>query len=193
MSTSMPSSPIVFRHELEALRARWPWLLALGIGLVLLSFVALADVVMATLAAVITYGMILIAAGVLHLLGAFWARDWSGFFLALAAGIVALVVGVLSVRYPVAASEALTMLLAAFFVVGGLFRIAAAIMMRLPSWGWLLASGVLDVAMGTLIAVALPLSGFWVIGLFLAIELMLGGIWWITLALAIRRRTLKPS
>lgn len=188
-----PSDPVVFRHELTVLRVGWPGPLCLGVGLVLLAFVALGHVVAATLATVITYGMLLIAGGLVHLIGAFWARAWSGFFLALAAGTVAVVVGVITVRHPAEVSEVLTGLIAAFFCVGGLFRVAGAVVLRLPDRPWLIASGLLNLAMGLLIGAALPRSGFWVIGLFLGVELLSGGIWWIIVGLKLRGLSRQPA
>jgi uncharacterized membrane protein HdeD (DUF308 family) len=184
---SSSGTQVVFRHAPSALRAPWPWLLALGLSLLALSLVALGHVVTTTLATVITYGTLLMAGGVLHLIGAFWARDWSGFFLALAAGVVALVVGVITVRHPAFVSEVLTGLVAAYFCVGGLIRVGVAVALHLPDRVWLVSSGVLNVVMGLLIGAALPNSGFWVIGLFLAVELMSGGCFWIVLALKLRR------
>lgn len=188
MSTELdPRSRALIRHELDALRGGWIGLLVLGIGLSVLGILALGETVVATLAAVITYGMLLIAAGILHLIGAFWARDWSGFFLAAAIGLLSLVVGVLTVRHPVAMSEVLTLLMAVFFLVGGGFRIVIAATIRPPYWGWAVVGGLVDVLMGGIIYAQMPFSGFWVIGLFLGIELLFGGAWWIGLALALKR------
>lgn len=182
-----PQARILIRHELDALKGSWIGLLILGIGLTVLGFLAIGETVVATLATVITYGMLLIAAGALHLLGAFWARDWSGFFLAVGVGLLCLVIGVMTVRHPVAMSEVLTLLMAVFFIVGGFFRVIVAATVRPPHWGWPVFSGLIDLLMGAIIYAQMPFSGFWVIGLFLGIELLFGGAWWIGLALALKR------
>ncbi|MFO0960252.1 MAG: DUF308 domain-containing protein [Isosphaeraceae bacterium] len=188
MSTDIsPQAKALIRHELDALKGGWIGLLILGIGLVVLGVLALSEAMVATLAAVITYGMLLIAAGVLHLVGAFWTRDWSGFFLAIGIGLLSLVVGIMTVRHPVAMSEVLTLLMATFFMVSGFFRIVVAAVVRPPQWGWAVVSGLINVLMGSIIYAQMPFSGFWVIGLFLGIELLFGGAWWIGLALALKR------
>jgi uncharacterized membrane protein HdeD (DUF308 family) len=85
----------------------------------------------------------------------------------------------------------LTLLLAAFFLVGGIFRLVTAAAMRPPSWGWLAASGIVTLLLGILIWSEWPVSGLWVIGLFIGIDMVFSGTWLIMLALAARR--LPPS
>ena len=58
--------------------------------------------------------------------------------------------------------------------------------LRLPHWGWPLASGILNVLLGLLIWAQWPLSGLWVIGLFVGIELIFSGWMWVMIALALR-------
>jgi uncharacterized membrane protein HdeD (DUF308 family) len=174
------------RHELDALRGEWAWFLALGIALIVLGTIAVGMSVLTTFVTVLAYGVLLIIAGIAQSIGAFWSREWSGFFLSLLSGILYLVVGVMFVLHPGAAALALTLLLAAFLLVSGVFRIVAAFSLRLPHWGWPLVSGILNVLLGLLIWAQWPLSGLWVIGLFVGIELIFGGWTWVMIALALR-------
>jgi uncharacterized membrane protein HdeD (DUF308 family) len=97
-----------------------------------------------------------------------------------------LVVGFLFLRRPVSTELVMTLLLAALLLVSGVFRIVAALSMRLPYWGWTLASGILNVLLGLLIWAEWPFSGLWVIGLFVGIELIFSGWMWVMIALALR-------
>jgi hypothetical protein len=45
-------------------------------------------------------------------------------------------------------STGLTLMLAAIFAVGGVFRIIIALVERFPSWGWVRANAVLTVLLG---------------------------------------------
>lgn len=186
-------SRIALRHELQALRGNWVWFLLLGIALIVLGVIAIEEAFVATLVAVITYGMLLIVGGLLQFVGAFWARDWSGFFLELLTALLYFVVGILTVRRPAEMSEVLTILIAAFFFVSGVFRIVGALALPLANWAWALLSGILNVVMGLIIWAQLPFSGYWVIGLFLGIELIFTGVWWSMIALAVRRFPAPPS
>jgi uncharacterized membrane protein HdeD (DUF308 family) len=174
------------RHEIAALRGNWFWFVLLGIALAVLGIVALGYVVIASVAAAVAIGMLLFLAGAAETIGAFWCRAWSGFFLQLLSGLLSLVVGVLIVRAPVAASVALTLLVACFLMVGGLFKIVAAVAYRFAAWGWQLASGVIDVILGFLIWQEWPASGLVVIGLCVGINLIFRGANWIALGLGLR-------
>jgi uncharacterized membrane protein HdeD (DUF308 family) len=175
-----------FRHELESLRGEWMWFVALGVALIVLGVIALGMAPWATMATILFYGVLLIIAGIVQTVGSFWSREWSGFFLSLLAGILYLVVGFMFVRAPGDAALAVTLLLAAFLIVSGVFRIVGALMLRLPQWGWVLASGILNVLLGLYIWSTLPISAFWVIGVFLGIELVFDGWMWVLIGLALR-------
>jgi uncharacterized membrane protein HdeD (DUF308 family) len=174
------------RHGLSALRGNWLWFVLLGVALVVLGTVALGALVIASLAAAIAIGVLILMSGVAETLGAFWCRGWSGFFLHLLAGVLSIVVGILFVLSPGAAAEALTLLIACFLMVGGIFKIVTALSYRFASWGWALASGVLDLVLGILIWMQWPASGLWVIGMFVGISLVFRGFHWIALGLALR-------
>jgi uncharacterized membrane protein HdeD (DUF308 family) len=187
MSTSF-ERPLVaeLRHGLSALRGNWLWFVVLGCVLVALGIIALGSVVIASLAAAVAIGIVLLLAGVGEVIGAFWCRGWSGFFLELLSGVLSIVVGLLFLRAPLNALAALTLLIACFLMVGGIFKIVAAVSYRFAAWGWSLASGIIDVILGVMIWQEWPASALWVIGLFVGINLLFRGINWIALGLALR-------
>ena len=139
----------------------------------------------ASLAAAAAIGILLLLSGGAEAVGAFWCRGWSGFFLHLLTGILSIVVGVLFLRAPLNALAALTLLIACFLMVGGIFKIVAAVSYRFATWGWALAGGVVDLVLGVLIWLEWPASALWVIGLFVGINLVFRGINWIALGLAL--------
>jgi uncharacterized membrane protein HdeD (DUF308 family) len=187
MSTSF-ERPLVaeLRHGLSALRGNWLWFVVLGGVLVALGIIALGSVVIASLAAAVAIGILLLLAGVGEVIGAFWCRGWSGFFLELLSGVLSIVVGLLFLRAPLNALAALTLLIACFLMVGGIFKIVAALSYRFAAWGWSLASGIIDVVLGVMIWQEWPASALWVIGLFVGINLLFRGFNWIALGLALR-------
>jgi uncharacterized membrane protein HdeD (DUF308 family) len=180
--------PIIagLRHELSALRGNWFWFVILGVSLVILGLIALGSVVIASLAVAAAIGILLLLAGGAEAAGAFWCRAWSGFFLHLLSGILSIVVGVLFLRAPLNALAALTLLVACFLMVGGVFKIVAALSYRFAAWGWSLVGGVVDLVLGVLIWLEWPESALWVIGLFVGINLLFRGFNWIALGLALR-------
>jgi uncharacterized membrane protein HdeD (DUF308 family) len=188
MSTIPGDRPLVraFRHELDALRGNWMWFLVLGIALVVLGVILLGSPFLASLATALVLGWMLIIGGIFECVGSFWTREWSGFFLHLLSGILSVVVGLLLVRRPVAGLEVLTLLLACFLIVEGLFHMIAAFQVRYTSWVWPFLSGLIDLVLGLMIWAQWPYSGLWVIGLFVGISLIFRGVSWVMLALAVR-------
>jgi uncharacterized membrane protein HdeD (DUF308 family) len=100
--------------------------------------------------------------------------------------VLSIVVGLLFLRAPLDALAALTLLIASFLMVGGIFKIVAALSYRFAAWGWSLAGGIIDVILGVLIRQEWPASALWVIGLFVGINLIFRGFNWIALGLALR-------
>jgi len=176
----------VMRHDLESLRGHWLWFAILGIALVVLGTVALGSVAVASLATAVVIGALIFAGGLGETLGAFWCRGWSGFFLHLLSGVLSIVIGIMFLRAPVDALLALTLLVACFLMVGGIFKIVAAVSYRFAAWGWPLVGGVVDVILGVMIWQQWPGSAFWVIGLFVGINLLFRGFNWIGLGLSLR-------
>jgi uncharacterized membrane protein HdeD (DUF308 family) len=174
------------RHELDALRGDWFWFVLLGIALVVLGIIALGSVFIASLAAAVAIGALMVAGGVAETVGAFWCRGWSGFFLHLLSGVLSIVVGILFLRAPVGALVALTLLMATFLMVEGIFKIVVAVSYRFASWGWPLVGGIIDVILGVLIWSEWPASALWVIGLFIGINMVFRGFDWIALGLSLR-------
>ncbi len=166
----------------------WGWLLALGIGLIVLGLLAIALPAVATLAAGIFIGWLLVIGGVAQIADAFSARRWAGFALHLLSGVLYLLVGGLLVFDPLGGALALTLVLAAFLLVQGIFQIGLALRLRPAlSWGWLLASGAVTVLLAILIWAGWPSSALWVIGLLVGIHLLMSGSALTMLALAVRR------
>jgi uncharacterized membrane protein HdeD (DUF308 family) len=90
------------------------------------------------------------------------------------------------VQHPVAAAAGFTLVLAAGFMVGGLFRIVSALADRFHGWSWVLLNGVVTLILGVMIWRQWPESALWVIGLFVGIDMVFAGWSWIMMALAVR-------
>ncbi len=81
-STGLPETPFrkMIRHELQAIRGNWIWLVVLGIalilpGTILLGTILLGSPVIATLATVTTLGVLILLGGGMEVVGAFWCQQ----------------------------------------------------------------------------------------------------------------------
>ena len=177
---------------IEAARAQikqnWGWFLALGIVFVLAGLAAIAFPLLSTIATKIALGWIFLAGGVLMILHAFSASGWRGFLLGLLIGILYVVAGGWLAFFPFTGIITLTILLAALFLAEGVLEVIMAFRVRPhEGWAWLLLSGLVAVAVGVMIAMQLPSSAAWAIGLLTGINLLMTGASFIALALAGRR------
>jgi len=173
-------------QELTALRGYWVGFLVLGIALIGLGTVAIGSAFFVSFATVTLFGALLLTGGVCEVVGSFWTRGWSLFFLHLLSGVFSIVVGLLLVGDPGGALLAMPLLLASFLMVGGVFKTVAVLAQPFLSWGWMVLSGAIDLALGLMIWTEWPWTGLWVIGLFVGINLVLRGWTGVMLAMDLR-------
>jgi uncharacterized membrane protein HdeD (DUF308 family) len=176
----------------EALNRARRLLLALGI----LSLIAGAAAILVPLVASVTMtlfiGWLLMFFGVTGAIETFRSGDARGqkAWRALNA-VLALAVGFYLVVLPLSGTITLTFLLSVWFFGTGVFSLLAAWQMRgRPGWGWAAANGVLAIIGGLLIALSLPASAAWAIGLVVGVYM----IWWGTdalLASALLKRAIR--
>jgi uncharacterized membrane protein HdeD (DUF308 family) len=173
-------------EEWLRVRHRWLWFFGLGVALVFVGSFAIAAAFLTTLTTVLVFGILLLVGGAVEVVSAVLAGSRKGVFTHLAVGVIHLVVGALMVEHPLRAAEALTLLLAAGFLVGGLIRVGYALTQSFAGRGWALVTGVIAACLGLSIWQQWPESGLWAIGLFIGIDVLLIGWSWVALGLALR-------
>jgi uncharacterized membrane protein HdeD (DUF308 family) len=163
------------------------WVLYLILGLVLLlgGLAAIAFPFLSTLAAKLALGWIFLFSGGMAIVHAFTAGKWRGFFFNLLIGILYVVAGGYLLLLPLSGIITLTIVVAALFLADGLLEAIMAFRVKPhEGWGWVLASGLAAIAAGLLIALQLPNSATWAIGLLVGIKMIFAGWSFIALALA---------
>jgi uncharacterized membrane protein HdeD (DUF308 family) len=175
-----------WQASVQQVRGEWGWFLALGIFLVLLGSFGIAEPFFFTGIVIFVSGFLVLFGGGAQVVQAFYARRWSGFLLQLLIGILDIIVGLFMIAQPAEAAELLTLLLAAWFLAGGLFRMVGSLVMRFPNWGWTAFSGFISALLGLAILMKWPYSGEFFIGLCVGISLLFQGWSWIMLALSLR-------
>src|SRR3984893_5267335 len=130
--------------DMAPLRAKWGWIVALGVVYLLAGFIALGSVVMATVASVLVVGVMMIIAGVAEVFSAFQIKSWGKFLLWVLLGLLYIVCRLLPVENPLLATALLSVILGASLVASCIMRIILAFSMKLESpWIWVLLSGVI--------------------------------------------------
>ena len=189
MTTEVEPRPLVsaLRAEIAELRSNWGWFLALGIVLIVVGMRAVSMTFAAGLATVTVLGVIALVAAATEFASAIWSRRWQGVLVHLLIGALYAVFAFLILSKPGMALATLTLLVAAMFLVGGIFRVVAAVALRFPNWGWEVVSGLVSVVLGVMIWQDWPESAIWAIGLLVGIDLIFTGWAWVAMALGLRR------
>ena len=172
----------------STMQRRWGWLLLLGIVQVICGALALVIPVAASLAAALVFGAVLLVAGVFQCAHAFSVKTWKGRVLQALGGVLYIAVGILILLFPLTGALTLTIAVGALLVADGVVRCALAYRLRpADSWGWFLFAGIASLAVGILLLVDWPFTGFWALGILLGVNLLISGV--INSALAVTFRT----
>jgi uncharacterized membrane protein HdeD (DUF308 family) len=173
-------------NGIAELRRNWGWILTFGIVSILWGILAISYSVFFSIVSVFALAWILIVGGIIEAVQAIRHREQGHLFLYILEALLAIVAGALLLRSPAAGALVITLLLASYFVVIGIFRIVAALMIRLPGWGWTLTNGILSLLLGIIVWGGWPATAFWVLGVFIGVNLIFAGWARVMLALALR-------
>ena len=188
---SIPTSDIdhLERRVASALRDGWRYMLIEGVILAVLGAAAIILPPIATLAVAIILGWLFLFSGIVGLVMTFLMRQAPGFWWSLFSAVLGIAAGIALLGWPTGGALSLTLLLIVFFIMEGVATIMFALDHRseLPGrWGFMLASGIVDLALAAIIYAGLPGTAAWALGLLVGINMLFGGFALITLALHAR-------
>ncbi|MFD9885727.1 HdeD family acid-resistance protein [Streptomyces alboflavus] len=173
--------------EGERLRRSFGWLAVLGAILVLGGLIGIVYVGVATLTSMLLFGWLLLVGGMVALLHAVQSRGSNFFWLGVVVAALNLAAGVVVIRRPDVAAEALTMFAALLFLTGGVFRLVGSLVVRGPQMAVTLLQGAFGVLLGVLVLGDWPSSSQYVIGCFFSLALLFDGLGLIATAVGGRR------
>jgi uncharacterized membrane protein HdeD (DUF308 family) len=189
MSVNRPDIDQIQTAMVTSLNEHWRLFLAEGIILVILGLAAIIIPPIATLAVELLFGWLFLISGIAGAITTFMMRQAPGFWWSLVSAILSIAVGVVMLLWPLSGVLTLTLLLITFFIIEG----AASIMFALEHkrelsgrWGWMLASGIVDLILAAIILAGLPGTAAWALGLLVGINLVFGGTALIGMALHAR-------
>jgi uncharacterized membrane protein HdeD (DUF308 family) len=173
----------------QTAHAVWGLLLAEGIAMVLFGIVAIALPPIAGLAVAILLGWLLLASGLFGFVTTLLSRRSPGFWWLLLSSFITMIVGGMLFAWPLGGVFSLSLALAGFLILDGLFSIATALDHRrhlTPKWTWLLINGIADLIFAAVIVFWLPQSAAWALGLIVGIDLLIGGATLVAMAADVR-------
>lgn len=189
MSTNPGDASGLQRAFAQSIREHWVLFLVEGIVLVVLGFLAIVIPPLATLAVTIFLGWLFLISGIVGLVTTFWARHAPGFWWSLLSAVLAIAAGLVLLIEPISGAVSLTLLLIVFFIIEGVLSIMYALEHKKElsgRWGWMLASGIIDLILAGIILIGLPGTAAWALGLLVGINMLFGGSAMIAMALHAR-------
>src|SRR4249920_3387629 len=189
MATSLDAAAAAMRDAMrETVRRYSLWYLVQGILMVVIGVLALISPWTASAAIVRLLGWFLIISGVLQGIGLIGAREVPYFWLELISAVLAIVIGLLLLRHTDAGLLFLSLLFVVYFMIEGIVKTIFAFTIRpFPNWGWVLASGLVGVALSLYLWANLSTASEWLLGLLFGILLVVEGAALTSLAWRIRR------
>jgi uncharacterized membrane protein HdeD (DUF308 family) len=173
----MPESQDVIPRVREVLARKNDQLFWGGVALTVVGLLALLFPVAATFVVARMVGWLLILSGLVTIWDAFTVEGTGAFFGELLIGLLKLALGVYLLRHPDVSIVALTLLLAAVFMIDGAVQLAMAFELRpLDGWIWMLLAGLVSIAVGLLIAAELPSFSLVAVGIYIGISFLSTGI-----------------
>lgn len=147
-----------------------------GILMLICGFLAIGSPFVAGMSVTVVVGIMLIVGGISECFLAFKAGAFGQGLLIFVVGALTVVAGFYLFNQPVAGLAAITLFLAAYFVVTGISELIGAFQVRpAEGWGVMLFSGVITLLLGVMIWRQFPVSGAWAVGVLFGVKLVVSG------------------
>jgi uncharacterized membrane protein HdeD (DUF308 family) len=162
----------------RSVRRHWRLIILEGTLLIILGWLAIFIPPTISLAPTYILDWVFLSSGLIGLITTISGRHAPGFWWSLLSAILAIGVGAVLIEWHNESVVSLTEVLLVFFVVEGVATIMYAIEHRRRlsgRWEWLLASGVVDLALAALVVSLLPQAGIWAAGILVGINMVFGG------------------
>ena len=150
--------------------------MAVGILIMIAGVLALLSPGMAGISVTMALGVLFLLSGVSRLFLAFKMGSFGRGVLVFLLGVLAILAGGYMMARPGMGLATLTLVVAAYFLVDGIFEIIWAFKLRpIEGWGWTLVSGIAAVILSVMIWRHFPESSFWAVGILVGVRLLFGG------------------
>ena len=164
----------LFQRRLQPAAGRLMWL---GIGMAVLGVIALVFPVVSTLAVTLFIGWVLLATGVMTLVGAFSLHGTGPLFGALLLALISMALGLFLLVNPAAGAVSLTLTLGLLFAVQSAYEAFFAFEMR-PNAGWgaMLVSSIASAVVAVVIISGWPAISLVVLGVLFGVNFITTGL-----------------
>jgi uncharacterized membrane protein HdeD (DUF308 family) len=163
------------------------WSIALSILLILAGIAAILLPPIMGLGVTLFIGWLLILNGITHLVFAWKSHTARAALWEVLIGLVYLFAGFYLILHPLAGLLSLTLILAIYLFIEGIFEIILSFQIVRGGRGWMLFEGIITLILAFLIWRTWPSSTVWVIGTLVGISMLFSGISRLMFSLSCRR------
>ncbi|QLG26487.1 HdeD family acid-resistance protein [Halorarum halophilum] len=193
MSTGEPAGSQSV-ESIPGLETSWRSLEVGGAIIAVLGLLAILFPFVTGISVSILLGALLVVGGLVHIAHAFRARGWAGFFSQVLLAIVYAFAGVSLLANPVLGLVTLTILLVVYLFLSGIAEVVMGVGFRgNDGWVWVVASGVVSIALAALLWAGFFNVVAWALGFILGVHLLTTGISMIVVARRVRQELERPS
>lgn len=174
------------------LRQASGWSIVWGLLLVIFGTLAVGSPFVAAVAVNVFIAWLIMFAGVVHLVLGFHAHRAGSMIWKLLVGLAYVFAGMYMLWHPVLGVAALTLLLAALFLLEGVLDLVLFFHLRsLHGASWMLFDGIVTLILALMIYSQWPSSSIWAIGTLVGVSMIISGITRVMMSLAVRKVVAK--
>jgi uncharacterized membrane protein HdeD (DUF308 family) len=171
----------------DVLAVHWEWPVALGVIVAILGLVAIWKATAATILYVRLLGLLaLIGAAMVIGFSFTLSGYWTEFFVHVLWAMLIGLVGLILLLRPAASAEAITLMVAVYFLISGIMTMSFAIAGHVDNLWIYVTEGLINLGLGVLLLAGWPITGLWAIGTFLGVDLLFKGSAIVALGLSLR-------
>ena len=164
------------------------WSIALGVLMIVTGIIAMLAPWEFGIVIALIIGWMAIFNGVTQIIYGIRTHSGGRTVLEVILGLIYIIAGIYLLMHPVGGLLVLTIFLASFLIVYGIFALGLAFQMRpLPGWGWVLFDAIVTILLGVLIWAHWPMNAEWVVGTLFGISILVSGVTRLMVSMAFRR------
>jgi len=176
------------------LARNWRWVLGLGIVLLLAGVVGIAAPYFTSRFVVAAIGLLFLLGGIANVASALQMRGVRAIGPTVLTGVMMTICGGLFIFQTDAGVDAITLILAIFFLVQGGLKVMGALYVRPdPVWVWMLMDGGVTAVLGGAVLAGWPDKSFAIIGMIVGISLLFSGASILSVAFYLKRLDRQAS
>jgi uncharacterized membrane protein HdeD (DUF308 family) len=150
---------------------------ATGVIFIILGLISIIYPLYSSLGVEIFFGALFLFGGIFHIFGAFEDKHHENYIWNFAIGVFYILAGVYLLSNPIGGLLSLTIVLIILFYIQGILTVIYGFnQSKTPQRLWIIFSGLITIAIATIILLAYPISALWSLGILIGVNLLVFGV-----------------